>query len=197
MAEVENEASPPSSRQGRTSPVGASFPWILPLGARFSRGKLRCGKFVPHVRMTEWPRSRPRPVAPICKHHLVTLPNGALGTPPFCLILPLKRRFWTSRFCIVNRVCPSGLSFSEPAMRGSRSSFIAQGRGLGPSQPSAVAAWPAPKMMRPKSRFGQILFTTENPWFRVGLGPIKGGLLFGLVSAARAETFQRRTAAAG
>ena len=90
LAEVENEASPPSSRQGRTSPVGASLPWILPLGARFSRGKLRCGKFAPSVRMTEWPRSRPRPVWPICNHGLLRLPNGALGTPP---LAPRTARF--------------------------------------------------------------------------------------------------------
>ena len=36
LAEVENQASLPSSRQGRT---WASLPWILPQGARFSKGR--------------------------------------------------------------------------------------------------------------------------------------------------------------
>ena len=48
------------------SQLGPRFPGFCLKGLVFLRGKLRGGKFVPSVRMTGWPRSRPRPVSPIC-----------------------------------------------------------------------------------------------------------------------------------
>ena len=96
-------------------------------------------------------------------------------------------------------------------MRGSRSSFIAQGRGLGSSQPSAVAAiarvevlvhrsregpWVLPAVGGPhmagaendhtKKSFWTDSIHDRKPMISCWARADKGGSLFGLVSVARA-----------